>query len=262
MDTALHTDGDLGETAVKAYVAGLAASAVAIAAAWTYWFGAAVEGRFVLGTVVFGVLLVLIGAFPLRISERCEFSALDLGLVAAMVVLGPSWAAVSALPCAVLAGKKDPLRVAYEASRYTVQIYVAGMLFFVASGPLLTENQGPASATVYAALASAAALLVVNYIIHAGLLKVKYRQELRKTWEEDVEPFLASDAVNVITVGLGVLAMLAYGPVAALIVVAGSVGSQILAYRSRIRGTRAGNCRSGSDLWRSRWPSPTPRLEG
>jgi HD-GYP domain-containing protein (c-di-GMP phosphodiesterase class II) len=69
-------------------------------------------------------------------------------------------------------------------------------------------------------------------MISAVLLKIKYDQSISETFKEDVEPYLLSDALNVLTAGLGVLALLEYGPVAALVVVAGSVGSQVLVYRS------------------------------
>jgi HD-GYP domain-containing protein (c-di-GMP phosphodiesterase class II) len=64
-------------------------------------------------------------------------------------------------------------------------------------------------------------------------LRVKYRQALEETWQQDLVPYLLSDALNVLTVGLGILAHLVYGPVAALVVVTGSIGSQALAYHSR-----------------------------
>ncbi|MBA2345052.1 MAG: HD domain-containing protein [Rubrobacter sp.] len=48
-----------------------------------------------------------------------------------------------------------------------------------------------------------------------------------------MEPYLTSDAVNVLTAGLGALALVVYGPVAALVAVTGSIGSQMLVYRSR-----------------------------
>jgi hypothetical protein len=76
-------------------------------------------------------------------------------------------------------------------------------------------------------------LLVVNYVIDSGLLRIKYRQGFGKTWKEIIEPYLLSDALNVLTAGLGVLALLEYGTVAALVVVAGSIGSQALVYSSR-----------------------------
>jgi hypothetical protein len=172
--------------------------------------------------------------FPIRVSERWEINASDIGLVISIVMLGPFWAAVSALPCALFVGRKDRLRAAYEAGRGTVEIYVAGVVFSFASQPLLVGGlptfKGP---VVYATLAAGVVLLAVNHLIDAGLLKVKYSQNFGKTWEENIEPYLLSDAISVLTAGLGVLALVAFGPAAAVVVVAGSVGSQVLAYRSR-----------------------------
>jgi hypothetical protein len=89
------------------------------------------------------------------------------------------------------------------------------------------------SPVVYATFASGVALLVAGYAIDAGLLKVKYGQGFGESWREQIEPYLLSDFTSVLTSGLAVLAFLHYGPVTALIVVAGSVGSQVLVYRSR-----------------------------
>jgi HD-GYP domain-containing protein (c-di-GMP phosphodiesterase class II) len=77
-------------------------------------------------------------------------------------------------------------------------------------------------------------------VAHALLLRVKHGQELRETWEEDLEPYLVPDALNALTAGLGVLALLAYGSLAALVVVAGSIGSQVLVYRLREQVERNG----------------------
>ena len=223
----------MGETTVRIYVGGLAATAVTLAASYAYWHSVATDPRYILGTLAFSVLLFLICMFPVRVSKRSEINALDIGLVASVVMLGPFWAAASAVPCAMYTGKKDWLRTAYEASRNTVEVYLAGMVFSAASGPLLLKEPELTAPVVYATLASAVALLLVNFTLDAGLLKAKYNQGLAKTWEENAEPFLLSDAANVLTTGLGVLALLSFGPVAALVAVAGSVGGQVLVYRSR-----------------------------
>jgi HD-GYP domain-containing protein (c-di-GMP phosphodiesterase class II) len=223
----------LGETTVRTYIAGLAALSIALAASWIYWYSAPTDPRFVLGVAVFAGLLCLLSLYRIRVSERCEISALDIGLVASIVMLGPFWGAVAALPCAVVVGKKDWLRTAYEATRNTIQIYLAGMVFFTASGPLLTRDPESTSLAVYATFASAVALLIAGYVIDAGLLKAKYGQGFGVTWSEQVEPYLLSDSASVLTSGLGVLALLKAGPVTALIVLAGSIGSQMLVYSSR-----------------------------
>jgi HD-GYP domain-containing protein (c-di-GMP phosphodiesterase class II) len=223
----------LGEASLKTYVGGLAALAIALVAAWAYQDGVETDGRLIVGALVFCGLLYLASIYRVRVSERCEVSALDIGLMASVAMLGPFWTAVAALPCAVAVGKRDWLRTAYEASRNTVQLYLAGIVFSAAAGPLMGRELSWNTAIVYATLASGTTLLVVGHTIHASLLKVKYRQGFGETWKKDLEPYLLSDGLSVLTAGLGVAALLVYGSIAALVVVAGSTGCQVLVYRSR-----------------------------
>lgn len=223
----------MGEASLKTYVGGLAALAIALVAAWAYQDGVETDGRLIVGALVFCGLLYLASIYRVRVSERCEVSALDIGLMASVAMLGPFWTAVAALPCAVAVGKRDWLRTAYEASRNTVQLYLAGIVFSAAAGPLMGRELSWNTAIVYATLASGTTLLVVGHAIHASLLKVKYRQGFGETWKKDLEPYLLSDGLSVLTAGLGVAALLVYGSIAALVVVAGSTGCQVLVYRSR-----------------------------
>jgi hypothetical protein len=223
----------LGEASVKSYIGSLAASAAALIASWTYWYGVATSVRVLVGALVFCGLLYLISVFRVRVSEHCEISALDVGLMASVAMLGPFWTAVAALPCAFAVGKKDWLRTTYEASRNTIQVFLAGMVFSAASSPLIGVGPGWDASVIYATLASGTTLLVAGYVIHALLLRIKYDQKLGMTWKEDLEPYLLPDALSVLTAGLGVLALLAYGPFAALVAVAGSIASQVLVNRSR-----------------------------
>ena len=48
-----------------------------------------------------------------------------------------------------------------------------------------------------------------------------------------MSPYLLSDALNALTAGFGVLALIVYGPVVALVAVGGAIGSQVIVYRSR-----------------------------
>lgn len=218
---------------MKTYVGGLAALAITFAASWAYWSGEAPEASLILGTLVFGGILCIACMYRIRINERCEVSTLDIGLVAAVAMLGPFWAAVAALPCAVVVGRRDWLRTLYEASRNSVQVFLAGIVFSTVSVPLLEKDPVLTAPVVYATFASGVVLLAVNHATDAGLLKVKYHRGLGVFWREQVEPYLLADGVNVLTAGLGVLALLEVSRVAALVVIAGSVGSQVLAYRSR-----------------------------
>jgi HD domain len=211
----------------------LAALAAALVASWIYRFGVETDPRFVVGALALCGPLYLACVYRVRVSERCEISAMDIGLIVSVAMLGPFWTAIAALPCAVAVGKKDWLRSGYEASRNTIQVYLAGLIFSAVSSPLVGTQPRWDASIVYATLASGVILLGAGYVAHALLLKIKYSQKLGETWKEDLEPYLVPDALNVLTAGLGVLALLAYGSLAALVVVAGSIGSQVLVYRLR-----------------------------
>jgi hypothetical protein len=223
----------LGEANLRNYIGVLAAFAIALAASWIYWYSVTFEPRFIFGAAVFAVLLLLADMFPIRISERWDFSTVEIGLIASVVILGPFWAAISALPYAVRGGGRDWLRTAYEASCVTIEVYLAGLVFHFASGPLVTDSPEFTAPVVYATFASGVTLLCVNHALNAGVLKVKYSQKLEETWKDLVEPYLLAHAIAVLTVVLGVLTLLTHGPVAALIVIVGSMVSQVLVYRSR-----------------------------
>jgi hypothetical protein len=223
----------LGEANLRNYIGVLAALALALAASWIYWYDIAVEPRFILGAAVFAGLLLLADMFPIRISERWDFSTVEIGLIASVVMLGPFWAAISALPYAVLGGRRDWLRTAYETSCVTVEVYLAGLVFSFASGPLVTGSPGSTAPVVYATFATGVMLLGVNHAVNAGVLKVKYSQKLEETWKELIEPYLLAHGIAVLTVVLAVLTLVTQGPMAALIVIVGSMVSQVLVYRSR-----------------------------
>jgi HD domain len=237
----------LGETNLKRYIAVLAAFAVALTASWTYWYDVVVEPRFIFGAGVFAVLLLLADTFSVRLSERWDLSTVEIGQIAAVVVLGPFWAAIAALPYAVRGGNRDWLRTAYEVSCVTIEAYLAGLVFSFASGPLLTSAPESTAPVVYATFASGIMLLSVNITVGAGVLKVKYGQRFEESWKA-IEPYLLPHAMAVLTVVLGVLTLLTRGPVAALVVVAGSLASQMLVYRSReqVKENRELRARVGS----------------
>jgi HD-GYP domain-containing protein (c-di-GMP phosphodiesterase class II) len=87
-------------------------------------------------------------------------------------------------------------------------------------------------------------LLAANAVIMSILLKIKYDRSIVETYKEDFEPYIFSDIVNTVTAGLGALALVVYGPLAAVVVVAGSIGSQALVYRSREQMKQIGGLRA------------------
>ena len=225
--------GNLGEAHLKTYIGTLAALAAALVASWVYWDGVALDARFILGTAVFAILALAGDSVALRLNERSSIGVSDVGLVVAVAVLGPLWAALAAMPADVLAGRRDPLRTLYEVSHSIVIVFLSGMVFGLVSEPLLGGEGGPPTVVSYGAIMAGATLVSANRTIDAILLKVKHGTSFHETWLEVTQPYLLSDVLNVLTAGLGVLALASYGPIAAVVVVAGSLGSQALVYRSR-----------------------------
>jgi hypothetical protein len=221
------------ENYLRTYIGTLLALALALPASWVYWYGLALEPRLILGTVCLAGLILLGEIFPIRVSGETTIGAWDIGLVVAIAAVGPTWAAIAALPAALFTGKRDLLRTAFEVGHSVIVVFLAGIVFSVASTPLLVETTASTAQIVYGTLAAGLTLMGANKAIMTVLLKVKYGRGFHETWNEDIAPYLLSDAVNILTAGLGVLALAEYGPVTALVIVGGAIGSQVLVYRSR-----------------------------
>jgi hypothetical protein len=221
---------------LRTYIGVLFCFAAALAASWVYWYGVVAEPRFVIGTLVFACAILLGDLFPVRVSERWTIGVWDVGLVVAIAALGPTWAVIAALPSAFFVGRRDLLRTIYEVGHSVTIVYLAGVVFSLVSEPLFSGTAASTAQVVYGAIAASMTLLGANKAANAILFKAKYDRSFRETWREDMEPYLVSgDAVSILTSGLGVLALAVYGPVAALVVVGGSIGSQALVHRSRNR---------------------------
>ena len=227
---------NLDEACLRVYVGTLTSLAATLIASWVYWHGLGFDLRFVLGTAVFASLILLGDAFSVRINERLTIGASDVGLIMAVVVLGPVWAAAAALPTDLLVGRRDWLRTVYEIAQSITIIFLAGITFSFASEPLLISDSKSFANILYGTLIAGMTLVGANKVIGSALVKIKFDQAFHETWEESWRPYLFSDALYVLTAGFGALAWVASGPVATVIVVAGSIGSQMLVYRSREHG--------------------------
>ena len=227
--------GEAREAYLKIYVGILAALAAALYASWIYWYNLTFDWRFVVGTAILACFALLGDIFPVRVSERVAISTAAVVFMVAAAALGPAWATLVAIPSALFVGRGDILRTIFEIGHNVVMVFSAGMIFSLVSEPLLIDRSAPAAAIFYGTLVAGVALVEVSGVVNGILAKVKYGQSFRETWKEIMQPFLIADAANVLTAGLGVLALKVYGPVTAVVVVGGSVASQMLVYRSRER---------------------------
>ena len=221
------------EARLKAYVGVLVALAAALAATWVYWYGFEFSAHVLVATAILAGFALLGDVLSVRVSGQAEVGTWDIALVLTVAAVGPTWAALAAVPAVLFVGGGDRLRTAYEAGKSVATVYLAGIAFYSVSGPVLVDSAGHPATVFYGTLVAGATLVVANETINSGMFWVKYRQPLRETWEEVMQPYLASDAANVLTAGLGALALAVYGPVAAVVIVAGAIGSRALVHRSR-----------------------------
>jgi HD-GYP domain-containing protein (c-di-GMP phosphodiesterase class II) len=221
------------ERYLKTYVAALAIFAFTLCVSWTYWYGFPLELSLAVGAAILGSFILLGDVFSVQITERTAVSACAIALMVSVAALGPTWAALAAVPSALYVGRGDLLRTVYELGHSVTMVYLAGIVFSFASAPLVLDRSASSATIFYGALVAGATLLAVSDAINIELLKVKYNQPFHEAWREITQPYLLSSAVNVVTAGLSVLALKQYGPVAAVVVVVGSIVSQTLAQRSR-----------------------------
>jgi HD-GYP domain-containing protein (c-di-GMP phosphodiesterase class II)/predicted membrane protein len=222
-----------GEVHLKTYVAALTAFACLLCASWTYWYELTLDPRLIAGTIIFACLILLGDIFSIRVSERITIGVWSVALMIAVVMMGPTWAALAAIPSALYVGKRDLLRTIYELGHSVTIVYLAGIAFFFASEPLLISDPESLVTVFYGTLVAGVTLLGTSEASNSILLRVKYDQPFHESWREMTQPYLLSSAVNVLTAGLGMLTLEAYGPVTAVVVIAGSIGSQALVYYSR-----------------------------
>jgi HD-GYP domain-containing protein (c-di-GMP phosphodiesterase class II) len=234
----------LGETYLKTYIGSLAAFAVILAASWSYWFGLTFEPRLVVGAVIFACFILAGEFFAIPLSKHATIGVSSIPVIIAVAAIGPMWAALAVLPAALFLGRRNALRVLYEAGHYVIIVYLAGIVFSFASQPLLLDKTAPLGTILYGTLMLGLTQMVASDVISATLLKVKYNQTFHEIWQETIQPYLLSEALNVLTAGLGVVAFVTYGPVVAVVVVVGSVGSLALAYRAREQVRENGELRA------------------
>lgn len=221
------------EAHLKTYIGVLLALALALGASWVYWYGLDTGLRLILGTAILACFTLLGDIFPVRVSERTVISASAVALMVAVAALGPTWAAVAAIPSALFVGRRNPLRMIYEIGHSVTTVYLAGIVFSLVSDPLLVGSSASPAAIFYGTLIAGLVFMGTSETVNCVLLKVKYGQAFQETWNSIIQPYLLSNAISVLTAGISILALAVYGPVAALVVVTGSVISQTLVYRSR-----------------------------
>ena len=238
----------VNEARLKALVGALAVLATALCASWIYTYGEMFDRRLLLGVAIFTGFILFGEAFSTRVSDRVSnrvsnrvtVSPTDIGLIAAVAVLGPLWAALAALPADLFVGRGSWLRTIYEVSHTVILVFLSGVVFSFVADPWLTGDLKPSADLFYGALVAGTTLVAANATLDSALLKAKYGQSLYRSWRESTQPYLASNAIDILTAAFGVMALATYGPLGILLVFVGSLGSRALVHHSRQQTEKVG----------------------
>ncbi len=168
------------------------------------------------------LILGVISALSLRFSisvdlGKTNFDLIDATLVA-LVLAGPQWALLVALPVML---RKEKLRALFEASNLIIQIVAAGFVFRLFSEPLLYTKVFDVS-FICGVLAAGSTLYVIDMLIGPILLFIKYKVPVTELLREVVIPPIPSNLISILTTLATSYAAIRLGPVAAVTLFGGA----------------------------------------
>lgn len=199
----------------------LATAAVSLLG-WLYLFG------FPVGWEHLGIaaILLMVSAvsryFPLSFG-RANVDIADVSTLTALVILGPIWALVVAVPGILY---RDRLRTAFVFACDTLILVCAGYVFFQISQPLLANSQLDNS-FIYGLFLAGGVYYVLDASINSGLAYFKYDAPFFQTLRDSFLPLIPSDIAAVLAALGTAYVMVAFGPAAALVLFAGAAAALI-----------------------------------
>ena len=209
-------------TATSAYIYGLSALAVASIAGWIYFFGISTSWVYVGAVAVLVLACAISRHFPLEYG-RARVEVADVAMLVAIVLLGPIWALLVAVPAVLY---RDPLRTTFVAASDTVKIVAAGYAFHLISTPVLVGSQFDTS-VVYGLLLAGVTFYTLDALTNAFLMYLKYKDPLQRTLKDVFLPLLPSNIVAGFA-ALGISqSVVIFGPAAGLVLFCGVAGALV-----------------------------------
>jgi len=205
--------------ATRLYILGLSGLAIALLGVWVYLFGVSYSWL-ALGV---GVVLGTVCA----VSRRAEYSfgsglatvdITDVAVLAALIVAGPEWALLVALPSVLY---RDRLRTAFEFATHVIILFSAGGAMHLLAAPVLFSG-GFSPGSVYGIFAAGAVYYSLDALINSLLLRLKYGTPVIRTLRGSALPLVPSDIAAVITAAGAAYAVSAFGPATALVLFSGA----------------------------------------
>jgi HD-GYP domain-containing protein (c-di-GMP phosphodiesterase class II) len=207
-------------SAVQAYIACVVVLAVTAAAAWEISFGFSLNQTPLF--LVLGLCAICAAERMMPVSfglGRATFEFGGVPILCALVLGGPACALIVAVPSALY---RSLSRTAFQGTTLVLQILAGSLAFsFLSTEPLLANPQFSA-AFVFGALAAWLAFFGVEVSIGPILMRLKYGFSAREIVKETVLPALPSDALTVATALSTALAVVSFGPLAAVTILSGT----------------------------------------
>lgn len=229
-------DGATTRKRTENMTAAVFAFALASVVCWVYWYGLfGLSGVNVwLVVTALAVLLVVsdlikIDTTPEDPSSATSYGPWDLLEIAALVLVGPTWATLAALPSAVVSGYRDPLRILFEISNSASRLHLAALPFVLFSSPILA---GGASTAFYQWLATALAgltLIAVNIFLSMLPLRVRHQKSFRSQLPT-IMPFWIADLLHVIAASFAAMMLFWSSVTAAVMILLTGALSSFFAY--------------------------------
>ncbi|WP_119068953.1 HD-GYP domain-containing protein [Rubrobacter indicoceani] len=161
--------------------------------------------------------------FPVDFGRGRGVEVSDVAVLSALVVLGPLWAVVVALPLMVY---RSPLRSTFSAAGDTVAILSSGYVFSLFAEPVLLSGSLGAS-SVYAVVAAGATFYVTDAIVNSVFARLKYGVPVLTTVSEFFVPIIPSDILAILAALGTSYVLVVFGPAAALVLFLGAAGALI-----------------------------------
>lgn len=208
----------LAERNFRAFAVGLAAAAAcAVAYALLYPGPVVVTTTVLRDAVVFAVLAVIADEMSVEVSDRVTLAAGNLPLLLAIMYTGRVPALAVALVLGLWGAWREDSRVVvvFNAANTVVSVFVATMVFEVASRALDVPPGTLSVSLLVAGAAAAVTFEAINLVLLSLGMNVKYGRHLASFWRDEMPPFLRSLGV-LLLLGLAIAALYAEAGIVAV----------------------------------------------
>lgn len=230
------------------YVGVLCGLALAALLWWILSFGVSFGWAAVWATVILASVCAVFRRFPVRLGD-VTIEVVEIPVLTALVLAGPLWALVVAIPSMIY---RDKSRTAFTAATHVLAFLAAGLAYSHFAEPLLL-SAGTQPRLLAGVLAAGLAFHALDDLFAMGILRVKRGTSFSRSFREIMLPAVPADAVAVLTVLCAAWTFVTYGPVAPLTLCAGAAVAVTLLhlaheYRGRVGALKARNAELEAEL--------------